>query len=1837
MATTADLAARLRAAAPTPTAAPVAATGRPAVTTASLAAALRSGGGGGGYQPMAPAAGSSGYTAGPQKPDSILGQLYHAAVGIVPGLAQAAVQGVETAGAIPHLLFDVATGNLPKSGAGGYFERYLPLPAAMAQSGIQAGEDVMHPSRFAQAAAQGQIVNKIINDLAVVGTLAGTGAAAIGAPLAAGAEGAGEAANVAGAGARAAAEGGQAAAAEGAATGGAAAREALANIGEEAPAATTPPVAYRGLGRGFLGPKEVINPETGATARLGYSLARAAQEGGSPELAAQLGRIGQTLENVSKLSNVATGQTLPQKGLELAGKGVGLIPGVPAAQEWVPRLTDWAARQGINPVTGEPGRLAAIARSTPAQRLAQHFSQEGRDFAAFKDEMLRSKQGAARHELEPYLYAQDLGLTPQEMNVAVNATTQFGRSTADTINRARDAGTPQPNVAELVRLKYEGVPDDQRPSPEDIRNLADYLGGRMDPGRTALIDQVVANLRDNSARMAAVKMRDPEHPLNPEQLGNAPLSAVMDQVRAGIEADREAAVRDWTKRHNDAQVAARKASAWEAVRAELPTAPSQSQVFARGRAAGLADAGAQAAAERARGLQRQLETALAEYARDVASGADRELITSRAATVDRLTAEINGLVDMVSTRQRRLAATVGLTRAGTEVVEPGGEPYGAPALQPTMAPKVTELRARVKAHGQALAADLRNELERVTGNRKLALTPRKGFEEQAMAGEFNWPQSVKLTAAEQRRLVRERLVATTDAEKFGNDTLAEAMSQTYGRDMSVDEAAQVYMDMVRQMWRAQGGRAPEAIARVAEETGLSPAAVEAALGSKASMLDVLNEQTGRAFDQMKAEYDDLPAQDRELFVQAFNHLKADPRTTPEDYRDLLASFLPNSHQGGDLSAAGVLANFTNDQDVINGLIGGPRPEVLRFFTEPRSVTAQRQIGARTAEVKATRQALSAKRREFAQAHRDLVRAVREHDANTAAIARRFERLQGEVQRAQDTADLARNRANAVQGFAKPTAQEQAAGRLWQRFRGAPSRGERVAMAVGKYGEQAHATEARAASSRRAVDRANARIADLPNEMTRSWQSRFADVNNRANTQLINHVRRAADELGDRVTGKAGQDRLTGLLNRLSFTKPDEVRAQHYDLRAEVIDALQRAEQAAGNPLSAFERGEVLTGVLRDHGIQLEPHDEQALARSVSRGTLLEKMTDQQLQDIANNVHSNTPRRLIEHIREQGDWMPQESRNGAERTIGAYERSRANFLRNYLDETARAAPARWRTVMMDAHREIAALHAMADKEDRVTGPGAGDHLRAIAEDVPTTIDAMQKAGIDPTYLIGGKPPKQVFTGTYRPGQLAATRTGKQRTTGLGPMSLQDVARTNADEAARLMHNLAYKEFGERFGKRAGDVLARQLADHQDAFGEAMTPKRLTDVARANGWVPHGDEQTITPETRVVPKWMKDQIDDIAMPNGLFWRGIRKANRLYKTTALPLSPKWLVHRSIGNVIQAMVYGGVNPARLAREFVDMSKEAGGVKALWRRGGIPDSTPAEVLAHGLTHGEFNAMYPDARQGPGGPLKGIIQKSFNLNSFVENATRSAVYRAKLGEGLPSSAALRSTAKAMGDFTKLTPFERRYVAQILPFYPWIRHQTQAILRLPMEHPMRAIYLAQLGNMLNDPNLSTKQLIALGSRIPIGGGNFLNMGNVSPLANPGALPLSPLSIGASLSPALKLPIEIGLGINPNQNFKPLARPPQTANTDAFGRPLPTPPWTKGLHGLGEMAYLAAGQVPYLSTLRDVALNPANARYATGYTATSGGVPYTTGKSRLGELYAALNLPTIKPLPQVTGGK
>lgn len=72
------------------------------------------------------------------------------------------------------------------------------------------------------------------------------------------------------------------------------------------------------------------------------------------------------------------------------------------------------------------------------------------------------------------------------------------------------------------------------------------------------------------------------------------------------------------------------------------------------------------------------------------------------------------------------------------------------------------------------------------------------------------------------------------------------------------------------------------------------------------------------------------------------------------------------------------------------------------------------------------------------------------------------------------------------------------------------------------------------------------------------------------------------------------------------------------------------------------------------------------------------------------------------------------------------------------------------------------------------------------------------------------------------------------------------------------------------------------------------------------------------------------------------------------------------------------------------------------------------------------------------------VDYAYHLNETVDNFHRAIVYMDQIGKGSSHSQAIAQVNKALGDYSKLSRFERRVLKRIYPFYPWMQHVARVI-------------------------------------------------------------------------------------------------------------------------------------------------------------------------------------------------
>ena len=1308
--------------------------------------------------------------------------------------------------------------------------------------------------------------------------------------------------------------------------------------------------------------------------------------------------------------------------------------------------------------------------------------------------------------------------------------------------------TPE-QLGEMLDKAYEGVESGTRPTPEIVQATWDYANRNLPPERLAAMDAVRARLLQQLDIGAEQAQKMTPARFN-RQLGKWEYQPGLNPEQLGADylTPEMNQIRRQHEMPRDIAQQAWEANEPGAVRLER-----------------IANAREALAAE----LPEPLPDRAADFKRGRATGKqsirDQQARAEHRVTLERLQNAVDhyaSLADDAPVEQiKEVADRIDqLTTRAQEIKE-----YieGARRRPGTRVPRgeLGELRARAKEIGAEEAEKVRGEIDQMTGGARLSV-PARG----QVGGEWDWWRDGRIDNATKTRLRKDGWL-TPARQGETPENFADFMSSAYNREMSVDEAVAHYIDTIKRYWDEQSGKGDSAVGRVALERNIHPDQVIAAL--RGNLREYVTKATGdaeSAMNQLRDEYAALDDDQRGTFNDIAEAMLADPEATATDFAELFDSFLP----GADAEAlARDLGNRVPARDVLAWVRGGEK-------------TAAMEAAAR-------------------QVKRGAVAEVSARPTVGPSL--------GEVM--------------------PPTTK----GNPWKRYTGTTSTGEttnplsraeREQQAAAVARDRADSVRAAQVRRRRAINYRNEKIADLRTELGRSFQDRIAeDVNGRAIGRVRGRIDRAAPTLGG-IVGSAESAELSGLTRDLAtkYGAYEDIttvldRLQDDMLKAARADAEEAGVSVATVRLPSDVVGDVVNRVFEAKGVILEVPDRVALDDAIGKGILLEDIDAVVDMDRTTARRLNTPYRVAELVHDTEWNMPDDVRTSIDRDMEQYQRSRTKAWKTTYNDHTKALPAPRRTYAMRQQRAIGALMDMAEERNRVD-PGSGDVFLEMAEAMGNTLSDMAAKGIDPEYLIGGGEPSASSSAGGRFIGGRKRRGQQQRQTGLRAQTLDAFSRVMADDAKKWALNVRDNTFMESGLARRVDALptvkqrAQGWADTHG--GEPLPWEDMKKAADDDGYsfVPGGKQG---PDAIALPKQVVKYLD-YELPQFKPIRALARANQAWKQWILPFSSKWIMGNVIGNTLMASFNAGVGPVELLRYLNRIRKDEGGMRNWWENEGLSRAVPNELANYGLTHTERQIWQNYADEGaatrPGRFVQKWAGRSYQLNEFVDNATRSATYLAQRAKGMTREAALESTLKALGDFTRMSPLERKYIRQAFPFYAWIRHSFMATLRLPIESPTRAAILYNISNIFADPEIKDEFLARIGG-VPIAGG-FLDIGNVSPWYNfQQQNPLESTNYTGGLSPFLKLPLEVGFGWDPGRmkDITPAGRPSPLAHL-----------LTDPRHGLGEIGYIAAQNAPApIRSLRDVALGPQR-RSDLGYATRSTKPDY----NRIALIMRGLNLPS-----------
>lgn len=375
---------------------------------------------------------------------------------------------------------------------------------------------------------------------------------------------------------------------------------------------------------------------------------------------------------------------------------------------------------------------------------------------------------------------------------------------------------------------------------------------------------------------------------------------------------------------------------------------------------------------------------------------------------------------------------------------------------------------------------------------------------------------------------------------------------------------------------------------------------------------------------------------------------------------------------------------------------------------------------------------------------------------------------------------------------------------------------------------------------------------------------------------------------------------------------------------------------------------------------------------------------------------------------------------------------------------------------------------------------------------------------------------------------------------------------AAEEARVYGQLVREELKAR-------KLELLLGDVDEPGVGEFNPGRkveFSDVANDSLVLPEGVKAKLVPHS-------------IGKDMNIVMRAMEKINRKFKGAVLPFSVRWQLGDLVGGAFMSAVGGGIPPWELIDGMRQIKKlDADGVEAVLNRPEFQDA--------GLNFEESKWMHetPDT-PGPRTPIGKISRKSFQINAAINRYNRQGFLLAKLQrilddrglslEGVQSSGAWddpvvqESITKAvdnanevMGTFDEMTPFERRVVRNVFPFWAWNRHITQLAFRTAIDNPARMLWTMRLGSYGTDPDMELPSWLK--GSIPAGGQliptNFLNPFNDVA----GGSIYTPHGAIRAMSPGLRMGA-YALGLDPSKGLAMTSQRYDGGSLDELGRETP----------------------------------------------------------------------------------
>ena len=406
-------------------------------------------------------------------------------------------------------------------------------------------------------------------------------------------------------------------------------------------------------------------------------------------------------------------------------------------------------------------------------------------------------------------------------------------------------------------------------------------------------------------------------------------------------------------------------------------------------------------------------------------------------------------------------------------------------------------------------------------------------------------------------------------------------------------------------------------------------------------------------------------------------------------------------------------------------------------------------------------------------------------------------------------------------------------------------------------------------------------------------------------------------------------------------------------------------------------------------------------------------------------------------------------------------------------------------------------------------------RMFQDEVRNSWMEMKAEGLDPVFIHRVTPAQAVQLGYPRVLERELTPSQVKETTRDFTPYVEDATVALEHQGMEWLIKRGSEAFIEEIGSRYGvpeRVLQERYLPAARAAAEinpALDVRAYMQELMKKEWTPYTPEQFITwrqprlqqfGEDLWVPKPLRKNIERMHVPpSGRLTQAIDPVMRVFRTSLLPLSPRWHIYNIMGGAVVTGARTGVGAIPLIGEAWRMAKEGTLPEGVMHGYGMVPRDVLQWQATASTADKVGAAFHyvggrkmrelwDSAQGARTGFNNFVQKSYDFNGFFDDFYRSISYlygknkaeRLGLSEAAAKTEGIALTRKVMQNWDEITPLERTVMRYVFPFYGWMNHVMRYVMSYPFDHPIRTSVLSQFArNELED----------MGTGLPE---NFLNM-------------------------------------------------------------------------------------------------------------------------------------------------